>query len=265
MSYLGHGFHLVKPSPWPLLSGMTATMLALSLIGWFHGVDFKLFCISFILIAMVAGFWWRDVIREGMVGNYTPRVVWNLKTGMMLFLVSEAMFFVSFFWAFLHSSLAPTGEVGGCWPPGGIRPFNPWGLPAFNTALLVSSGVTVNWAQTSLKHGDQKQTLMALGVTIFYGLLFMRVQTYEYWHAAFTVADGVYGSTFFVTTGFHASHVMVGLIFLLVTFMRMCSKQFTHPIQLGFRFCVWYWHFVDVIWIGVWFLIYWWGTWSYMF
>jgi cytochrome c oxidase subunit III len=201
--------------------------------------------------------WWRDVIREATFqGYHTPVVQLGLRYGMALFIASEVMFFAAFFWAFFTSSLFP---VGGVWPPAGIHPFNPFEFPFLNTLILLLSGTTVTWAHHSLLEGNQKGLVQGLTVTVLLGISFTCVQAYEYSHAAFTFSGGIYPSTFFMATGFHGFHVIIGTTFLAVCLWRAQRGDFTPTHHFGLEAAAWYWHFVDVVWLFLFVCIYWWG------
>nr|AMO27012.1 cytochrome c oxidase subunit III [Amynthas sp. 2 LZ-2016] len=254
-------FHLVEYSPWPLTSSLGAFTLAIGLASWFHGYGMSCFIIAIPLIIMSMYQWWRDVVREGTyMGHHTSPVAVGLRWGMILFITSEVMFFFAFFWAFFHSSLAPSPEIGCSWPPTGISPLNPFSVPLLNTAVLLASGVTVTWAHHSLMSGSRMNTLQALTITVLLGGYFTILQAGEYVAAPFTIADSVYGTTFFVATGFHGLHVLIGSSFLLICLLRTLLHHFSSGHHFGFEAAAWYWHFVDVVWICLYLCIYWWGS-----
>lgn len=211
-----------------------------------------------IIYAMVV--WWRDVIREATFeGHHTTPVQTGLRYGMLLFLVSEIMFFVAFFWAFFHSSLAPTVEIGAVWPPKGIQVLNPWEIPFLNTMILLSSGASVTWAHHAILAGRRDHALQGLLVTVVLAVIFTGFQAYEYVEAPFTIADGIYGSTFYLATGFHGFHVIIGTLFLTVCLGRVLRHHFTPHHHFGFEAAAWYWHMVDVVWLFLFVSIYYWG------
>lgn len=248
MSQQYHPFHLVDPSPWPYLGGLSALMLTLGAVIYFHYSSTYLLVIGLICLASVMCFWWRDVIREATFqGHHTQIVQQGLKIGMILFIVSEVCFFFSFFWAFFHSSLAPAVEIGAMWPPAGIEILNPFSVPLLNTAILLSSGATVTWAHHAILSSQRTEAIVGLTLTVILGLIFTALQAMEYYEAPFAISDSVYGSTFFVATGFHGLHVIIGTSFLLVCLGRLVFHHFTRRHHLGFEAASWYWHFVDVV------------------
>nr|YP_009440566.1 cytochrome c oxidase subunit III [Erpobdella japonica]ATG87477.1 cytochrome c oxidase subunit III [Erpobdella japonica] len=255
-------FHLVEPSPWPLTASAGALALTMGITSWFHnmGTECRMFVGVFMIIISMF-LWWRDVIRESTyAGHHTSYVVKGLRIGMILFITSEICFFFGFFWAFFHSSLSPTVEVGCTWPPIGIKPLNPFSVPLLNTIVLLSSGVTVTWAHHALKAANRNEVIYALMMTVMLGLYFTFLQANEYFWAPFTLADGIYGSTFFVSTGFHGAHVIIGSLFLMVCLYRVYKWHFSSDHHFGFEAAAWYWHFVDVVWICLYLCIYWWGS-----
>ena len=262
MSLQKHPFHLVDPSPWPLLASFSAWVSTVGGVLYMHGYQGgrQMLILGIMMIVYSMFVWWRDVVREATFeGHHTFLVQLGLRYGMILFIVSEIMFFVAFFWAFFHSSLAPTVEIGALWPPKGIAVLNPWEIPFLNTVILLSSGAAVTWAHHALVVGDRTQGLYGLAVTILLAVFFTAFQVMEYYEAPFTLSDSVYGSTFFLATGFHGFHVFVGTLFLTVCFFRMMKTHFTKNHHFGFEAAAWYWHFVDVVWLFLFVSIYWWG------
>jgi len=261
-----HPYHLVEPSPWPLVGAMSAGALALGAIFFMHGQGPILLVLGFLAVLTTMGLWWRDVVKESRTpGLHTPVVRLGLRYGMTLFIASEVMFFVAFFWAFFHFALVPGHIADGwasaeVWPPPGIYTFDPFHLPFLNTMILLLSGCTITWAHHSLLHDDRKGFLQGLGITVLLGMSFSVVQAYEYWSAPFGFRDGIYPSTFFLATGFHGFHVIVGTIFLTVCLFRGAAGQFTKDRHFGFEAAAWYWHFVDVVWLFLFVSIYWWGA-----
>jgi len=207
------------------------------------------------------GVWWRDVIRESSyLGKHTRSVETGIKYAAVLFLTSEIALFFSLFWAFFHASLAPTIEIGAVWPPVGIAPLDAFQVPLLNTAILLTSGATVTWAHHGLVHGSRKDAINGLALTIVLGIIFTALQGLEYYEAPFTMADSVYGASFYLATGFHGFHVIIGTTFLLVCLVRLINWQLTQQHHIGFLFSCWYWHMVDVVWLFLFVSIYWWGA-----
>ena len=255
-----HPYHLVEPSPWPVLGALSAFVLAIGGVLFMHGHDYGVATIgvgfAFVLATMF--YWWRDIVREAEYqGHHTPIVQISMRYGMMLFIASEVMFFVAFFWAFFDSSLFP---AFGVWPPEGITTFDPFDLPLINTLILLLSGCTVTWAHHALVHNVRKDFLKGLGLTVLLGILFTALQAIEYSHAPFGFTDGIYPSVFFMATGFHGFHVIVGTLFLTVCLWRGLLGHFTPKQHFGFEAAAWYWHFVDVVWLFLFVAIYIWGS-----
>ncbi len=254
-------FHLVEFRPWPLTGSLGAFALTVGLTGWFHGLGMSCIFLGLFIIGLTIIQWWRDVVREGtFIGFHTSYVTSGLRWGIILFIISEVIFFFGFFWAFFHRRLAPTPELGCSWPPTAINALNPFSVPLLNTAVLLASGVTITWSHHSLMEGDRKSGIQALVLTVVLGAYFTYLQAGEYWEAPFTIADRVYGSVFFVATGFHGLHVIIGSRFLAVCLFRMMIHHFSPSRHFGFEAAAWYWHFVDVVWIFLYLCIYWWGS-----
>nr|YP_010704165.1 cytochrome c oxidase subunit III [Ptosima chinensis]WCO87658.1 cytochrome c oxidase subunit III [Ptosima chinensis] len=260
-SLKNHPYHLVEVSPWPLFGALGAMITMIGLIKWFHLFLPDLFLLGILITSLIMVQWWRDVSREGTLqGLHTFKVTLGLRWGMILFIVSEIFFFISFFWAFFHSSLSPSIEIGMLWPPKGISPFNPLQIPLLNTLILLSSGITVTWAHHALMENNFHQAIQGLALTVLLGIYFTALQAYEYLEAPFSIADAVYGSTFFMATGFHGLHVIIGTTFLLVCLIRHLFNHFSSIHHFGFEAAAWYWHFVDVVWLFLYVSIYWWGS-----
>nr|ADI75309.1 cytochrome c oxidase subunit III [Melitaea cinxia] len=256
-----HPYHLVDYSPWPLTGASGTMTLVTGLIKWFHNFNMKLLMLGCFIVLLSMYQWWRDVCREGTFqGKHTILVSKGLRWGMILFIISEMFFFISFFWAFFHSSLSPNIEIGSNWPPMNIISFNPFQIPLLNTIILITSGITVTWAHHALMENNYTQTSQSLFITIILGIYFTILQAYEYIEAPFTIADSIYGSTFFLATGFHGLHVIIGTIFLLTCFIRHLNFHFSSNHHFGFEAAAWYWHFVDVVWLFLYISIYWWGN-----
>ena len=270
-----HDYHLVEPSPWPAVGSVSAFILAVGLIAWMHKMFAAaplVFGIGVLGVLYTMFGWWRDVVREAQYEGFHTRVVQiSHRYGMILFIASEVMFFVAWFWAYFNTALFPAdvhqvlrGElIGHVWPPVASEhfksTFDPWHLPLLNTLILLTSGTTVTWAHHSLLHGDRKGLINGLWLTILLGVSFTGVQAYEYAHAAFTYSGHIYGATFFMATGFHGAHVIIGSAFLIVCLIRAYAGHFTPTQHLGFEFAAWYWHFDDVVWLFLFACIYVWG------
>lgn len=258
-----HGFHLVDPSPWPLMGAFGALMATFGGVLTMHGyIGGKALCsLGFFTILYTMYVWWRDIVREGTYeGQHTKIVQKGLRMGVILFIVSEVMFFVAFFWGFFHSSLNPSPFIGGVWPPAYLEILNPWEVPLVNTILLLSSGATITWAHHAIIGGNRDEALKALFATLILAILFTLLQILEYTHAPFTISDGVYGSSFYMATGFHGFHVFIGTCFIAVCTIRLYLHHFTQEHHFGFEAAAWYWHFVDVVWLFLFLSIYWWGS-----
>jgi cytochrome c oxidase subunit 3 len=256
-----HPYHLVDPSPWPITGTIGAGVLAVGAVLFMHNEIWWVMVLGFLLTLATMFLWWRDVVKEATFeGHHTPVVQIGLRYGMALFIASEVMFFVAWFWAYFNAALFPPEAIEHKWPPPGILVFDPWELPFLNTLILLMSGVTVTWAHHALREGNREHTLQGLALTIILGLSFTAVQAYEYAHAAFGFRDGIYPTTFFLATGFHGFHVIIGTIFLIVCFYRAYKGHFTPTHHFGFEAAAWYWHFVDVVWLFLFTVIYWIGS-----
>ena len=300
-THKNHDYHLVEPSPWPLYAAISAFVTAVGAIAWMRthvdgvgvlGVQGPwLWGVGTAALIACAWLWWRDIIREAHKGDLTPVVQLHLRYGMILFIASEVMFFVAWFWAYFDSSLFPAGvhellnntgqlvgtttrnEVyGGQWPPIPVEhtnmpipgyfkhTFEPWGLPLVNTLILLTSGATVTWAHHALLNDDRRSLVIGLLATVLLGISFTICQAIEYGHAAFSYPGHGYGAAFFMATGFHGAHVIIGTIFLLVCLIRAMRGDFTPKQHFGFEAAAWYWHFVDVVWLFLFACIYVWGA-----
>ena len=266
-----HPYHLVDPSPWPLMGAFAALLLTFGAVVYMHDATGGpwIAIAGAILVAATMVVWWRDVVREATFENHhTPVVQLGLRYGMALFIASEVMFFAAWFWAFFDASIFADEAIqfgrveanGGQWPPTGIEVFDPWHLPLLNTVILLTSGATATWAHHALREGNRKYLLLGLWCTVALGALFTAVQAYEYAHAPFGFSDGIYPSTFFMATGFHGAHVIIGTVFLIVCLARAYKDHFKPDHHFGFEAAAWYWHFVDVVWLFLFFCIYVWGA-----
>lgn len=257
-----HPYHLVDPSPWPFIISFGLFFLTFGSAMYFHGYigSNLLILTGFVMVLLTMYTWFRDIVREAVYeGQHTKQVQLGLRNGMLLFIFSELLFFISFFWAFFHSALAPTPEIGSLWPPLGIQTVDAWGIPLLNTIILLSSGATITWAHHSIVFGDRKNAILSLFTTIALALFFTLIQAYEYIESTFSISDGIYGTTFFLLTGFHGIHVIVGTIFIIISTIRLINHHFTKQHHFGFEAAAWYWHFVDVVWLFLFVVVYWWG------
>ena len=292
-----HDYHLVNPSPWPLVASLAVTVMMVGAVVWMKGLvtvepdaamsvagallakgDMALFFAGLAGVLVAAFGWWADVIKESQAGDHTPVVSIGLRYGMMLFIASEIMFFAAFFWMFFEmavfnearahipeiSGWADTAKAWSTWPPKGIETLDAWQLPLLNTVILLLSGTTVTWAHHALQVGDRNAAKIGLVITVVLGALFTAVQVYEYQHIlhenlffnAEAANSGLYGSIFFMATGFHGFHVLLGTIFLLVCLLRLMAGQMTPQKHFGFEAAAWYWHFVDVVWLFLFAFVY---------
>jgi len=256
--------HIVDPSPWPIIVRVSVTGLAIRYVEFVHGEPYALiiFSQSALLLTIALWSWWRNVIQEGSyIGCHTALVQHGFRVGFVLFLVSEAFFFIRFFWAFIHIAVG-TWREGDLFPPKGIKPINPFKAPMVNTAVLIGSGFRVTWAHYGIRALNRKEAIKGLRWTLLLAVYFLYVQLGEYKSATFTIRDSVYGSCFYLMTGFHGLHVIVGAVFLGVNLCRTYIHHFGPGIaHVGFELAVWYWHFVDVVWILLWLVVYIWGRW----
>lgn len=257
-----HSWHLVDPSPWPLFAALAVfftvsggVLYMQKFIGGGH-----LCTTGFTILIFTMYAWWRDIIREATFEEqHTFSVQRGLRLGMILFIVSEIMFFFAFFWAFFHSSLSPVFNLGGVWPPEAVQTIKTFGIPLTNTFFLLSSGATVTWAHHAIIVRAKKQALIALFFTLVLAVVFTSLQGLEYLEAPFTITDSVFGSCFYMATGFHGFHVFIGTCSLTVSFFRIVLNHFTSTHHFGFESAAWYWHFVDVVWLFLFITVYWWG------
>ncbi len=261
-----HDYHILAPSPWPILGAIGAFVMLYGAVMFFHdnGPWIMLMGLALVLYVMYA--WWSDVIREAQAGDHTPVVRIGLRYGVILFITSEVMFFVAWFWSFFKHALYPMGEIigfevkPGVWPPEGIETFDPWHLPLINTLILLASGCFATWAHHAIAHDNDRKTMAnALVGAVLLGVLFTVTQAYEYSHATFSFSGNIYGANFFMATGFHGFHVIVGTIFLFVCMLRAYAGHFTKEAHVGYEAAAWYWHFVDVVWLFLFAAVYIWG------
>lgn len=258
-----HSFHLVDPSPWPFIASLGIFCLTFGFSMYFNQFLGGIYCLvnGFLLLFYVMFVWWRDIIRESVYeGKHTKSVQLGVRWGMVFFIISEIMFFFAFFWAFFHFSLSPSHDIGGIYPPNGINVLSPWEIPLINTLILLLSGFCVTWSHNSIIIGYRKNAIKSLIITIFLAVIFTLLQFVEYFSAIFTISDGVFGSIFFMSTGFHGFHVFIGTCFLTICSIRLYKNHFTKQHHFGFEAACWYWHFVDVVWLFLFLTIYWWSN-----
>jgi cytochrome c oxidase subunit III len=257
-------YHVPDPSPWPIVGAVGGFLTVFGIILAAHYGTYVVLALGVITVLVTMFFWWRDVLKEGAVpGAHSTIVRLSQRYGMTLFITSEVMFFVGFFWAYFNFLIFPDTQGNGqtVWPPSTVHTFDPFHLPLLNTMILLLSGTTVTWAHHALLEGDQKNLVRGLGITILLGLSFTFCQALEYSHAPFKFyGGGVYPSTFFLATGFHGFHVIVGTCFLIVNWFRARNGSLTPDRHFSFEAAAWYWHFVDVVWLFLFACIYWYGA-----
>lgn len=255
-----HPFHIVDFSPWPITGSIGAITLTSGIIILFNFNRLILINLGLLIISLTIIQWWRDIYRESTLqGLHTNIVTKNIKWGIIIFILSEVFFFISFFWGFFHRRLSPSIDIGIIWPPKGIIPFDPIQIPLLNTIILLTSGISITWAHHRLIIRNYNKSVQGLFFTIIIGIYFTILQGYEYFEAPFTISDSIYGSTFFIATGFHGIHVIIGTIFISISLIRHIIFHFSKNHHFGFEAAAWYWHFVDVVWLFLYISIYWWG------
>jgi cytochrome c oxidase subunit 3 len=270
-----HDYHILNPSIWPLAGSIGAfIMLFGSVLGMQNNdqinsiSDFAeyywMFLVGLLIVLYVMYAWWAEVVTESEVGDHTPVVRIGLRYGFILFIMSEVMFFAAWFWSFFKHAMYPMGPqspaVDGVWTPVGIETFDPWHLPLINTLILLCSGMAATWAHHALVHENNRQDMKwGLILAVALGAIFTVFQAYEYSHAAFGFSGNIYGAIFFMLTGLHGFHVLIGTIFLMVCLVRLQRGHFTPERHVGFEAAAWYWHFVDVVWLFLFAAVYVWG------
>ena len=251
-----HDYHILPPSIYPLIGAMGALAMLSGAVLWMQGITPWLFCGGLVAVLYTMWGWWSETVAES-APDHTPVVVIGLRYGFILFIMSEVMFFSAWFWSFFKHAIYP---MDGQWPPAGIETFDPWHLPLINTLILLCSGCAATWAHHALVHENNRQDIKhGLLAAIALGVLFTVFQAYEYSHAAFGFAGNIYGANFFMATGFHGFHVIVGTVFLTVCLARAYAGHFTPEKHMGFEAAAWYWHFVDVVWLFLFAAVYIWG------
>ncbi|ATI42877.1 cytochrome c oxidase subunit 3 [Pacificitalea manganoxidans] len=256
-----HDYHIINPSIWPFLASVGAFVMLFGAVMWFQANGPWMFLIGLALVLYVMFAWWSDVVEESAAGDHTPVVRIGLRYGFIMFIMSEVMFFAAWFWSFFKHALYPMETFSeGMWPPPSIETFDPWHLPLINTLILLCSGCAVTWAHHALVHENNRKDLKnGLILAVVLGAIFTFFQAYEYTHAAFGFSGNIYGANFFMATGFHGAHVVIGTIFLFVCWLRALRGDFTPEKHIGFEAAAWYWHFVDVVWLFLFGAIYIWG------
>lgn len=255
-------YHLVDQSPWPILVSFSLLSLTLGAVMYMQGFNYggQLLSLGFTLTVFGMILWFRDIITEGTyLGHHTIQVQKGLTIGVVLFIISEVFAFLSVFWAFFHSSLSPTIEIGGVWPPQGILPLDPFAIPLLNTILLLSSGAFVTYGHHALIQGDRGGAILGTLLTIIFAIIFTALQYYEYTESSFTMSDSIYGTVFYASTGLHGLHVIIGTLFILVGFIRIINYHLTDTHHQGHEAAILYWHFVDVVWLFLFIAVYYWG------
>jgi cytochrome c oxidase subunit 3 len=263
-----HDYHILTPSVWPFLGSVFAFIMLSGAVLWIsprvENNQPWVFFAGFVGVLFVMYAWWSETVRENHAGDHTPVVLIGLRYGFILFIMSEIMFFAAWFWSFFKHAMYPMGELSpiedGHFAEG-IALFDPWSLPLINTLILLCSGAAATWAHHALVHGNKRNELkQGLWIAIGLGAIFTVFQAYEYSHAAFGFSGNIYGANFFMATGFHGFHVIVGTIFLFICLMRVYKGHFTETNHLGFEAAAWYWHFVDVVWLFLFAAVYIWGS-----
>jgi cytochrome c oxidase subunit 3 len=278
-----HDYHILAPDIWPLIGAISALTFTSGMVLNMHDLPSAKLVLGLGVAGLIATFysWFSNIIKEAHAGDHTPVVQLHLRYGMILFIASEVMFFVGWFWSWFDFALFPSplayDEAAGLWtnvigqegadalakfPHEGIHVLDAFDLPLLNTLILLCSGTTVTWAHHSLIHGDRDGLKKGLWLTVILGVLFTSIQAYEYSHAPFGFGGTAYSSAFYMATGFHGFHVLVGTIFLTVCLIRAYKGHFTPRQHFGFEAAAWYWHFVDVVWLFLFIAVYVWGGWG---
>lgn len=253
-------FHKVKKRPWPLFVSFSVLGMLVNSVLYFHkfirgGVSL----FFFILVVVVRRFWWSDVLKESGLGFHNSLIIKNLYVGMVILIISEVFFFSRFFWAFFHKCWVPAVELGAVWPPFKMEEIivDSFSIPLLKTIILLSSGVTVTWAHKSILKKKFFKRMVGLFSTVILGAVFLILQGFEYTLSFLRFNSTIFGSCFFLLTGFHGGHVIVGTIFLLFKWIRLLKNQLIHSHHVGLELAIWYWHFVDVVWLFLFIFVYW--------
>jgi len=255
-----HTFHIVDPRPWPIRAALGSLLSAGGFLSWVNLSNRILGGVGFVVVVLVMLQWWRDIVREATFqGKHAHKVELGIRLGIILFIIREIFFFFSFFWSYFHSALRPSVELSR-WPPRGVVPFSPYEVPLLNTLILLTRGATMTWAHDALIQSKWLEVFLGISVTLGLGIIFLSLQALEYNNCSFTIADSVYGSVFFLTTGFHGLHVLIGFLFIFSIWCRHLDSHFSSKRHTGFEASAWYWHFVDVVWLFLYIFLYCWGS-----
>nr|YP_009544440.1 cytochrome c oxidase subunit III [Tremex columba]AYV97235.1 cytochrome c oxidase subunit 3 [Tremex columba] len=253
-----HKFHLLSISPWPIILSFSSFLFMMNLLNIFYSFKKNMInlILSILLMMFISLLWWRDTMREHTLGEHSMTSSKNLKYGFILFILSELFLFISLFWTFFHSSINPLLEIGTIWPPKNIKIISSLNIPLLNTMILLSSSISVTISHHFLLNNNNKKSMMFLLNTIILGFIFTYFQLFEYMNSNFSISDSIYGSIFFLATGFHGIHVLIGSLFLLSCLIRMFYFHFNYKTFICFELAIWYWHFVDTIWLFLFMIIY---------
>lgn len=261
MIKINQPYFLLTLRPWPILISFNSFNIIISNI---IIINFKInifIILNLLTIILTAILWWRDVIRERTFqGNHNFYIINIIKLRIIIFIISEIFLFISFFWNFLHNSLAPSIELGLNWPPKNIQFFNPILIPILNTIILITSSFTITLSHFYLLNNKKNKTIIYLNLTILLSIYFIILQIIEYKEATFTFSDSIFGSSFYIATGFHGIHVIIGIIFLIINLIRIKKLHFSFIHHIRFELAAWYWHFIDIIWLFLYITFYWWNN-----
>nr|YP_010350287.1 cytochrome c oxidase subunit III [Pyemotes zhonghuajia]UOK09671.1 cytochrome c oxidase subunit 3 [Pyemotes zhonghuajia] len=261
MTKISQSLYILSISPWPIILSMSILSSAITFISMIHSkLNIYMFILIILMILMPSLLWWRDEIRESTYqGNHSNNMMNLLKKSMIMFITSEIMFFLSFFWAYFHCEISPNIEIGNSWPPIGIKTFNPFSIPLLNSIILLSSGSTVTLAHHLFLNKNISKSFYMINFTILLGMVFSMFQWIEYNNSSFNISDSIYSSTFFITTGFHGIHVIIGSMMLMSNSIRLYNFHMSKNHAINLDLAIWYWHFVDVVWLFLFISIYWYG------
>nr|QBP33721.1 cytochrome c oxidase subunit 3 [Bombus asiaticus] len=250
-------FHMVTNSPWPIIVAINSMNLMLSIILWIYLNNMLIMIINLLMLLTSTLMWFRDIIRESTFqGMHSMFIMSMMKFSMIMFIISELFFFISFFWTFFHNSISPSIEINSMWPPKMIKFFNPFEIPLLNSIILIMSGFTVTLSHYNLLNNKFNSSISTLIITIMLGFYFNIMQIFEYYNSFFCINDSIFGSIFFLSTGFHGTHVLIGTFMLSYSLIRMKNYHFSSIHHINFEFSIWYWHFVDIIWLFIYMFYY---------